>query len=82
MAVETHWICDVCGKRIIRRDKVKDVNESLIQNWFCVRLHLNRFNSIKPEENISDYAYACSDECCKKVIDGFKKMISQIPKKQ
>lgn len=69
MAIETHWICDVCGKRVVKSSEHQDVNESGIKDWFSISLHINSVkNPLSSEKRFVQYGYACSQKCLDKVI--------------
>jgi len=73
MAVETHWICDVCGERVVRSSEYgKDVNESKIKDWFNVNLNITSVANPLGKPNVHKYGYACSQKCLDKVIDWLK----------
>ncbi len=79
MAVETHWICDVCGNRMISRGKTKNVNETEIRNWFVITLNVRRIDMHLSDKQAYEYGYACSQKCYEKVIkilkdDAYKMM--------
>lgn len=82
MAVETHWICDVCNKRIIKSDNDKDVNESGIKRWFVVNLNIHHVEDPIKGKRAFKYGYACSEECLNAVIDWMKKLTIKEMKKE
>ncbi len=69
--VETHWICDVCGNRMIDRNQTKNVNETKIQDWFVITLNVCGVH-YNIGEQVHLYGYACSKECYEKVIEEMK----------
>ena len=72
MAVETHWICDVCGNRMIDRGKTKNVNETKIQDWFVITVNVRRISEPIPGRQANLYSYACSQECYEKAVENMK----------
>ena len=73
MSVETHWICDVCGGRVISTSQTKDVNESGIKKWFVVNLSISKVRDSFSNPRVYKYGYACSEKCLDAVIDWMKK---------
>lgn len=74
MSVETHWICDVCKKRVIKSSQTEDVNESEIKKWFAINLTVSHVQDPIGGKRAYKYGYACSEECLKRVIDWLKKL--------
>ncbi len=74
MSVETHWICDVCGKReVTTGERGPDRNETGIQHWFTVTLSIGHIQGRTSTQY--KYGYACSAECVAVVVEHLKKEI-------
>jgi len=74
MAVETHWICDVCSKRIVKSSQTEDRCESEIKDWFVVNLRISKVANPITEKAVYKFGYACSRNCLKEVISWLKKL--------
>lgn len=70
--IETHWICDVCGKRVVEKESVENVNETGIQDWYTVTLNIGRVKDPINRKSTYKFGYSCSDDCVAKVIDYLK----------
>ena len=74
MPVETHWICDVCGNRVVKSSQTKDVNESGIKNWYVVNMRIGKVENPHQTHSAYRFGYACSEKCLGKVIDALKEL--------
>ena len=72
MAVETHWICDVCGNRKIDRGQTKNYNETKIGDWFVITLNVRQIDSGISGKQAYECGYACSKKCYEKIIKSLK----------
>lgn len=83
MAVETHWICDVCGKRVIETGETKNANETGIRDWYAVNLSVGMVKDPIGGPRVYKLGYACGDRCLEKVIEWLKeKSVKEIQKKR
>ena len=73
--IETHWICDVCGKRTIGSGDTENVNETEIQEWYVVSLQIGRVRgSFSGPSQLHKHGYACSDKCVRQVADDLREL--------
>ncbi len=76
MSVETHYVCDVCGKR---QQEVGQNKSEELRNWWGVNVHLSNVYNALEKQNFptSQWGYVCSMECMEKLIEKMKGLINK-----
>ena len=75
MSVETHYICEVCDKVAIRRDRDSKKESDNIGGWFTLTISANMMSSMSTEKRTYKIGQVCSVECMEAYFETVKQLV-------